>query len=117
MSAFTWLLRRTVPSSRNAKPACMASTITAPIRMNNTSPDVLCSISPPLIVVCGAARPSGARSLAPTPEEGAGRVIQATQLVLDEVARGRRLPRVERGVERAPRIARLAPLRTHLLDQ
>jgi len=36
-SALTWFLRRTVPSSRNAKPACMASTMTAPRRRNRVS--------------------------------------------------------------------------------
>jgi hypothetical protein len=40
ISAFTWFLRRTVPSSRNANPACIASTSTAPSRMNSTSADV-----------------------------------------------------------------------------
>ncbi len=33
--ALTWFFRRTVPTSRKAKPACMASTITAPIRRNS----------------------------------------------------------------------------------
>src|SRR6266508_2985802 len=36
-SALTWFFLRTVPSSRNAKPACIASTITAPMRMNSVS--------------------------------------------------------------------------------
>src|SRR3982751_1891698 len=38
--ALTWFLRRTVPSSRNAKPACIARTRIAPSRMNRTSDDV-----------------------------------------------------------------------------
>ncbi len=33
--ALTWFFCRTVPTSRKAKPACMANTMTAPIRMNN----------------------------------------------------------------------------------
>ncbi len=33
-SALTWFFRRTVPTSRKAKPACMASTMTAPAKMN-----------------------------------------------------------------------------------
>ncbi|MNW06904.1 hypothetical protein D3C71_2033960 [compost metagenome] len=33
-NALTWFLWRTVPTSRNAKPACMASTRMAPMRMN-----------------------------------------------------------------------------------
>ena len=32
--ALTWFLWRTVPTSRKAKPACMASTIMAPSKMN-----------------------------------------------------------------------------------
>ena len=36
-SAFTWFFLRTVPSSRNAKPACIASTMIAPSRMNSVS--------------------------------------------------------------------------------
>src|SRR4030066_26823 len=37
MSAFTWFFLRTVPTSRNAKPACMASTRIAPMSIKNTS--------------------------------------------------------------------------------
>src|SRR6188474_1245829 len=37
ISAFTWFFLRTVPSSRNAKPACIARTMIAPSRMNRTS--------------------------------------------------------------------------------
>ena len=37
-SALTWFFVRTVPSSRNAKPACIASTMIAPSRMNSASP-------------------------------------------------------------------------------
>src|SRR5262245_13626360 len=53
-SALTWFFLRTVPSSRNANPACMASTRIAPSRMNRASLLCLsCSIeSPP----CGASR-------------------------------------------------------------
>ena len=40
ISALTWFFLRTVPSSRNAKPACIASTMIAPSRMNRTSEDV-----------------------------------------------------------------------------
>jgi hypothetical protein len=40
-SALTWFFLRTVPSSRKAKPACMASTMIAPSRMNRTSAEVL----------------------------------------------------------------------------
>ena len=36
-SALTWFLCRTVPSSRKAKPACMASTMMAPSKMKKTS--------------------------------------------------------------------------------
>ena len=36
-SALTWFFLRTVPSSRNAKPACIASTMIAPSRMNSVS--------------------------------------------------------------------------------
>ena len=36
-SALTWFFLRTVPSSRNAKPACIASTMIAPSRMNSAS--------------------------------------------------------------------------------
>src|SRR3569623_1578219 len=42
-SAFTWFFLRTVPTSRKAKPACMASTITAPIRTKRTSPPLFMS--------------------------------------------------------------------------
>src|SRR5262245_7034424 len=37
ISALTWFLRRTVPTSRKAKPACIAVTITAPIIRKKTS--------------------------------------------------------------------------------
>ena len=40
-NALTWFFLRTVPSSRNAKPACMASTMIAPSRMKSASPPVL----------------------------------------------------------------------------
>ena len=36
-SALTWFFSRTVPTSRKAKPACMASTMMAPMRMKKTS--------------------------------------------------------------------------------
>src|SRR5579864_6298508 len=36
-SALTWFFLRTVPSSRNAKPACIASTMIAPSRMKSVS--------------------------------------------------------------------------------
>src|SRR3989344_2700130 len=36
-SAFTWFLWRTVPTSRKAKPECIAKTRIAPMRMKNTS--------------------------------------------------------------------------------
>ena len=36
-SALTWFLLRTVPSSRNANPACIASTMIAPSKMNSAS--------------------------------------------------------------------------------
>src|SRR5512133_3653176 len=48
-SAFTWFFLRTVPNSRNAKPACMASTMMPPSRMNKASePCFSASISPSL---------------------------------------------------------------------
>src|SRR3990167_8355053 len=44
-SAFTWFFLRTVPSSRKAKPACIASTMIAPSSTNKTSlPDFRSSI-------------------------------------------------------------------------
>src|SRR3990172_2855702 len=52
-SALTWFFERTVPSSRKAKPACIASTITAPIRMKSTSALVFNdSISPSEQKIC-----------------------------------------------------------------
>src|SRR6186713_926185 len=55
ISAFTWFLRRTVPSSRNAKPACIARTRIAPSRMNRTSDDVLrpSMFLPPFVFLWG----------------------------------------------------------------
>src|SRR5262245_10101454 len=51
-SALTWFFLRTVPSSRNANPPCIASTITAPMRMNNASlPFFRFSMAPWLDVV------------------------------------------------------------------
>src|SRR3972149_8292216 len=45
-SALTWFLKRTVPSSRKAKPECIASTRIAPSSTNSTSePDLNASIS------------------------------------------------------------------------
>ena len=35
--AFTWFFLRTVPNSKNAKPACIASTMMAPNNTNSTS--------------------------------------------------------------------------------
>src|SRR5512144_1701225 len=59
-SALTWFLRRTVPSSRNANPPCIASTMTAPIRMNSVSLPVFnVSMSPP----CSASRPRGGHAM------------------------------------------------------
>jgi hypothetical protein len=49
-SAFTWFFLRTVPSSRNANPECIASTMIAPSRMN--------SVSVPVFSVSMAALPS-----------------------------------------------------------
>src|SRR5512144_2410340 len=37
-NAFTWFFLRTVPTSRKAKPACMAKTMTAPSMRKRTSP-------------------------------------------------------------------------------
>jgi hypothetical protein len=39
--AFTWFFLRTVPSSRKAKPACMARIMMAPSRTNRTSAEVI----------------------------------------------------------------------------
>src|SRR5512134_2467674 len=54
-SAFTWFFLRTVPSSRNAKPACIASTITAPRRMNSVSVLVFKASMVPPDVAAGSA--------------------------------------------------------------
>jgi hypothetical protein len=56
-SALTWFFLRTVPSSRKAKPACMASTMMPPSRMNSASePCFSASISSSLdeMLVVGA---------------------------------------------------------------
>src|SRR6185503_19535629 len=58
--AFTWFFCRTVPSSRNANPACIARTITAPSRMNRTSVETFKpSIASPLVVWKTNAAPRG----------------------------------------------------------
>ncbi len=57
-SALTWLLRRTVPSSRKANPACIASTMMAPSRMNSVS---LAAFNDSMTPSPGAARPRGAQ--------------------------------------------------------
>src|SRR6185437_8998802 len=117
ISAFTWFLRRTVPSSRKAKPACIASTITAPSRMNRTSADVLraCISRPPLLP---AMRPA-ARILSPPgvlvaqeAAEVAAEALQALELLLDEGARIGDLVGIEHGVETLPFLARFAERRT-----
>jgi hypothetical protein len=51
-NALTWFFLRTVPSSKKAKPACIASTMMAPSRMNKAS--VPCLIeSMGLCLLCG----------------------------------------------------------------
>ncbi|MNR53222.1 hypothetical protein D3C85_1731960 [compost metagenome] len=45
-SALTWFFLRTVPSSRNAKPACIAKIMMAPSRINSASaPELLPAIT------------------------------------------------------------------------
>src|SRR5450830_119758 len=46
--ALTWFFLRTVPSSRNAKPACIASTMMPPSRTNSASALVLLTAMKPL---------------------------------------------------------------------
>src|SRR3954470_7716259 len=119
ISALTWLLRRTVPSSRNAKPACIASTMIAPSRMNKTSADVLCSTICSPLSCCGRRRRarSGTQAVAPSPEQQSRRIVEGAEPALDVIARDGRLAPVQRLEELAPRIACLAPLRSHLVDE
>src|SRR5689334_23631222 len=98
MRAFTWFLRRTVPSSRNAKPACMARTMIAPSRMKRTSEDVFSGSmrpSPFLLFPAGKERP---------------------QLVVDEPSCGRHLRSVEHAVEALPLAAGFPEERQRRLD-
>src|SRR5665213_1761396 len=105
ISAFTWFFLRTVPSSRNAKPACIASTITAPSSMKRTSAGVFMASWLP-----------GLR-LVEEIDEALHEALEVGELRVDEGARDLHLPVVEHGVEPRPLRARLAEVGPRLLDQ
>src|SRR4051812_11145387 len=103
ISALTWFLRRTVPSSRNANPACIARTMMAPSRMNRTSEDVfrLSMCPPPWFLL---------------DRFGNGRGQQAAEILAHELLGDLDLFPVEDGVELLPLVARFLEEGTMLID-
>src|SRR6185437_2350390 len=116
MIAFTWFLRRTVPSSRKAKPACIASTITAPSRMKRTSADVL----RPCMGISRARRgspapPILAERLAQEAAQLVAEALELRELLPDQRPRAPLLLAIEHGEEALPFAVRLAEERAALL--